>query len=264
MRSLRGFSGLPRSTGEQAYLTHDSDRNIKYMALKRGFLIVGGGKKHSALSELGRDHGLLPTFGLSSDNLVEGKRKRRSNISSPATPTASSSSSTTPTRKTTESPRASTGVPSGKRKLITSEEERSPAKRGRKSATVKPGEMGFLYMDVLSVVVRLASTSLQVILVEARSCPLFRAQQFRQEGKYGSLSRLKMGEIPLVLRSCPPPVPSASWDCFHSLVPTQAFSITYRKVVLQPESPLSPAHPLPVTPIQCGENSANCLSSAVT
>ena len=78
------------------------------------------------------------------DNLVEGKRKRRSNISSPATPTASSSSSTTPTRKITESPRASTGVPSGKRKLPTSEEERSPAKRGRKSATVKPGECSLL------------------------------------------------------------------------------------------------------------------------
>uniref|UniRef100_A0A8P0TIU9 Tumor protein p53 binding protein 1 n=2 Tax=Canis lupus familiaris TaxID=9615 RepID=A0A8P0TIU9_CANLF len=78
----------------------------------------------------------------SADNLVEGKRKRRSNVSSPATPTASSSSSTTPTRKTTESPRASSGVLSGKRKLITSEEERSPAKRGRKSATVKPGAVG--------------------------------------------------------------------------------------------------------------------------
>ncbi|XP_057577887.1 TP53-binding protein 1 isoform X6 [Hippopotamus amphibius kiboko] len=78
----------------------------------------------------------------SADNLVEGKRKRRSNISSPATPTASSSSSTTPTRKIAESPRASAGVPSGKRKLITSEEERSPAKRGRKSATVKPGAVG--------------------------------------------------------------------------------------------------------------------------
>ena len=78
------------------------------------------------------------------DNLVEGKRKRRSNVSSPATPTASSSSSTTPTRKITESPRASMGVLSGKRKLITSEEERSPAKRGRKSATVKPGKCSFL------------------------------------------------------------------------------------------------------------------------
>ncbi|XP_021081925.1 TP53-binding protein 1 isoform X3 [Mesocricetus auratus] len=87
---------------------------------------------------------LTKAADISLDNLVEGKRKRRSNISSPATPTASSSSSssTTPTRKTTESPRASTAVPSGKRKLITSEEERSPAKRGRKSATVKPGTVG--------------------------------------------------------------------------------------------------------------------------
>nr|XP_006201776.1 TP53-binding protein 1 isoform X1 [Vicugna pacos]XP_031528711.1 TP53-binding protein 1 isoform X1 [Vicugna pacos] len=85
---------------------------------------------------------LTKAADISLDNLVEGKRKRRSNINSPATPTASSSSSTTPTRKVTESPRASTGVPSGKRKLITSEEERSPAKRGRKSATVKPGAVG--------------------------------------------------------------------------------------------------------------------------
>ncbi|XP_066199352.1 TP53-binding protein 1 isoform X3 [Saccopteryx leptura] len=85
---------------------------------------------------------LTKAADISLDNLVEGKRKRRSNISSLATPTASSSSSTTPTRKVTESPRASTGVLSGKRKLITSEEERSPAKRGRKSATVKPGAVG--------------------------------------------------------------------------------------------------------------------------
>ncbi|XP_048649218.1 TP53-binding protein 1 isoform X3 [Marmota marmota marmota] len=85
---------------------------------------------------------LTKAADISLDNLVEGKRKRRSNISSPATPTASSSSSTTPTRKITESPRASMGVPSGKRKLITSEEERSPAKRGRKSTTVKPGAVG--------------------------------------------------------------------------------------------------------------------------
>ncbi|XP_008580774.1 PREDICTED: tumor suppressor p53-binding protein 1 isoform X1 [Galeopterus variegatus] len=85
---------------------------------------------------------LTKAADISLDNLVEGKRKRRSNISSPATPTASSSSSTTPTRKITESPRASMGVLSGKRKLVTSEEERSPAKRGRKSAAVKPGAVG--------------------------------------------------------------------------------------------------------------------------
>ncbi|KAM4829482.1 TP53-binding protein 1 isoform 3-T3 [Thomomys bottae] len=86
---------------------------------------------------------LTKAADISLDNLVEGKRKRRSNISSPSTPTASSSSSsTTPTRKMAESPRVSSGVPSGKRKLITSEEERSPAKRGRKSTTVKPGAVG--------------------------------------------------------------------------------------------------------------------------
>ncbi|XP_021568813.1 TP53-binding protein 1 isoform X2 [Carlito syrichta] len=85
---------------------------------------------------------LTKAADISLDNLVEGKRKRRSNISSPATPTASSSSSTTPTRKITENPRASMGVLSGKRKLISSEEERSPAKRGRKSTTVKPGAVG--------------------------------------------------------------------------------------------------------------------------
>ncbi|EHB10363.1 Tumor suppressor p53-binding protein 1 [Heterocephalus glaber] len=85
---------------------------------------------------------LTKAADISLDNLVEGKRKRRSNVSSPATPTASSSSSTTPTRKIMESPRASVGVPSGKRKLITSEEDRSPAKRGRKSAPVKPGAVG--------------------------------------------------------------------------------------------------------------------------
>ncbi|XP_048189089.1 LOW QUALITY PROTEIN: TP53-binding protein 1 [Perognathus longimembris pacificus] len=86
---------------------------------------------------------LTKAADISLDNLVEGKRKRRSNISSPSTPTASSSSSShTPTRKIAESPRTSSGVPSGKRKLITSEEERSPAKRGRKSTTVKPGAVG--------------------------------------------------------------------------------------------------------------------------
>ncbi|XP_035191692.1 TP53-binding protein 1 isoform X3 [Oxyura jamaicensis] len=78
---------------------------------------------------------LTKAADISLDNLVEGKRKRRSNLGSPST----SSSSTTPTRKGLESPRIPSGVLSGKRKLVASEEERSPAKRGRKSATIKPG-----------------------------------------------------------------------------------------------------------------------------
>ncbi|XP_041274739.1 TP53-binding protein 1 isoform X2 [Onychostruthus taczanowskii] len=72
---------------------------------------------------------------ISLDNLVEGKRKRRSNLGSPST----SSSSTTPTRKGQEGPRVPPVSLSGKRKLIASEDERSPAKRGRKSAMIKAG-----------------------------------------------------------------------------------------------------------------------------
>ncbi|XP_075287471.1 TP53-binding protein 1 isoform X4 [Opisthocomus hoazin] len=78
---------------------------------------------------------LTKAADISLDNLVEGKRKRRSNLGSPST----SSSSTTPTRKGQESPRIPPGTLSGKRKLVTFEDERSPAKRGRKSAMIKPG-----------------------------------------------------------------------------------------------------------------------------
>ncbi|XP_043379243.1 TP53-binding protein 1 isoform X7 [Chelonia mydas] len=78
---------------------------------------------------------LTKAADISLDNLVEGKRKRRSNFGSPST----SSSSTTPTRKGQESPRVAPGLLSGKRKLVASEDERSPAKRGRKSAAMKPG-----------------------------------------------------------------------------------------------------------------------------
>ncbi|XP_009704523.1 PREDICTED: tumor suppressor p53-binding protein 1, partial [Cariama cristata] len=78
---------------------------------------------------------LTKAADISLDNLVEGKRKRRSNLGSPST----SSSSTTPTRKGQDSPRIPPGTLSGKRKLVASEDERSPAKRGRKSAMIKPG-----------------------------------------------------------------------------------------------------------------------------
>ncbi|XP_010180722.1 PREDICTED: tumor suppressor p53-binding protein 1, partial [Mesitornis unicolor] len=78
---------------------------------------------------------LTKAADISLDNLVEGKRKRRGNLGSPST----SSSSTTPTRKGQESPRITAGTLSGKRKLMTFEDERSPAKRSRKSAIIKPG-----------------------------------------------------------------------------------------------------------------------------
>ncbi|XP_072790143.1 TP53-binding protein 1 isoform X5 [Taeniopygia guttata] len=78
---------------------------------------------------------LTKAADISLDNLVEGKRKRRSTLGSPST----SSSSTTPTRKGQESRRVPPVSLSGKRKLLASEGERSPAKRGRKSAMIKPG-----------------------------------------------------------------------------------------------------------------------------
>ncbi|MEE6503330.1 hypothetical protein FKM82_004800 [Ascaphus truei] len=79
---------------------------------------------------------LTKASDISLDNLVEGKRKRRSNLN-PATTPPTTSSTGTPTRKLSENPRSVLGQLSGKRKLISSEDEKSPAKRGRKSLVVK-------------------------------------------------------------------------------------------------------------------------------
>ncbi|XP_051776166.1 TP53-binding protein 1 isoform X3 [Erpetoichthys calabaricus] len=62
---------------------------------------------------------------ISLDNLVEGKRKRRGNLIN----------NSTPSRTPTESPRGS--ACSSKRKLMCSEDDQSPAKRGRKSSFPK-------------------------------------------------------------------------------------------------------------------------------
>lgn len=179
---------------------------------------------------------------------MEGKRKRRSNISSPATPTVSSSSSTTPTRKTTESHRASTGVPSGKRKLTTSEEERSPAKRGRKSATVKPGKMGaqsisFLCWSQSGIHKPRGGTD--------TPCSLFWAQQCRQECKMWTQTPVRApGEIEVFKQTengwnfldfYPLPCP-ASWGTLFPL--SCAFSSCLHL-------PSPPVHPFSVSPNHC-------------
>ncbi|KTF78181.1 hypothetical protein cypCar_00033301, partial [Cyprinus carpio] len=66
---------------------------------------------------------------ISLDNLVEGKRRRRGNSSGAGTPTRSSSNS----------PR--NPGPSGKRKLISgTEDERTPAKRGRRGGGARVGQ----------------------------------------------------------------------------------------------------------------------------
>ncbi|XP_058851358.1 TP53-binding protein 1-like isoform X3 [Acipenser ruthenus] len=68
---------------------------------------------------------LTKASDISLDNLVEGKRKRRGNAVG----------SGTPTRGAADSPRGPGYA--GKRKLISSEDDKSPAKRGRKSASPK-------------------------------------------------------------------------------------------------------------------------------
>ncbi|XP_041091460.1 TP53-binding protein 1-like isoform X2 [Polyodon spathula] len=75
---------------------------------------------------------LTKASDISLDNLVEGKRKRRGNAVG----------SGTPTRGASDSPRGPGYA--GKRKLISSEDDKSPAKRGRKSASPKTGRRGEL------------------------------------------------------------------------------------------------------------------------
>ncbi|XP_046897954.1 TP53-binding protein 1 isoform X2 [Hypomesus transpacificus] len=70
---------------------------------------------------------LAKASDISLDNLVEGKRRRRGNTGDQGTPSRSASAS----------PR--TPGPSGKRKLIGSEEERTPAKRGRRGGGARGG-----------------------------------------------------------------------------------------------------------------------------
>uniref|UniRef100_A0ABM5EWX7 TP53-binding protein 1 isoform X3 n=1 Tax=Pogona vitticeps TaxID=103695 RepID=A0ABM5EWX7_9SAUR len=83
---------------------------------------------------------LTKAADISLDNLVEGKRRRR-HLGSPTTST-SSSSAATPARRGLESPPTPHRPLSGKRKLVASEEERSPAKRGRRLAPPKSGPVG--------------------------------------------------------------------------------------------------------------------------
>ncbi|XP_041835784.1 TP53-binding protein 1 isoform X2 [Melanotaenia boesemani] len=71
---------------------------------------------------------LAKASDISLDNLVEGKRRRRGTPSGQNTPNRSSSSS----------PR--TPGPSGKRKLMTSDENRTPSKRGRRGGGARAGQ----------------------------------------------------------------------------------------------------------------------------
>ncbi|NXX30315.1 TP53B protein, partial [Nicator chloris] len=129
--------GHRKESGELYYCI-EKEGQRKWYKRKAVILSLEQGNKLREQFGLGPYEPVTPltkAADISLDNLVEGKRKRRSNLGSPST----SSSSTTPTRKGQESPRVPPVALSGKRKLIASEDERSPAKRGRKSAMIKPG-----------------------------------------------------------------------------------------------------------------------------
>ncbi|NWU44838.1 TP53B protein, partial [Hylia prasina] len=129
--------GHRKESGELYYCI-EKEGQRKWYKRKAVILSLEQGNKLREQFGLGPYEPVTPltkAADISLDNLVEGKRKRRNNLGSPST----SSSSTTPTRKGQESPRVPPVSLSGKRKLIASEGERSPAKRGRKSAVIKPG-----------------------------------------------------------------------------------------------------------------------------
>ncbi|XP_066184182.1 TP53-binding protein 1 isoform X1 [Sylvia atricapilla] len=131
--------GHRKESGELYYCI-EKEGQRKWYKRKSVILSLEQGNKLREQFGLGPYEPVTPltkAADISLDNLVEGKRKRRSNLGSPST----SSSSTTPTRKGQESPRVPPVSLSGKRKLIASEDERSPAKRGRKLAMIKPGAM---------------------------------------------------------------------------------------------------------------------------
>ncbi|NXG79278.1 TP53B protein, partial [Baryphthengus martii] len=128
--------GHRKESGELYYCIEKEDQRKWYKRMAVILSLEQGNKLREQFG-LGPYEPVTPltkAADISLDNLVEGKRKRR-NLGSPS----ASSSSTTPTRKGPESPRAPPGTLSGKRKLVASEDERSPAKRGRKSTTTKPG-----------------------------------------------------------------------------------------------------------------------------
>ncbi|NWI98013.1 TP53B protein, partial [Pitta sordida] len=129
--------GHRKESGELYYCIEKEGQRKWYKRMSVILSVEQGNKlrEHFGLGPYEPVTPLTKAADISLDNLVEGKRKRRGNLGSPST----SSSSTTPTRKGQESPRVPPGALSGKRKLVASEDERSPAKRGRKSSTIKAG-----------------------------------------------------------------------------------------------------------------------------
>ncbi|KAM3876844.1 TP53-binding protein 1 [Diretmus argenteus] len=112
-----------KTEGQELHYSVDRDGQRQWYSRSSVILSLEQGNRLREQHSLGPYEPATPlakASDISLDNLVEGKRRRRGGPGDQATPNRSSSGS----------PR--TPGPSGKRKLMSSDEERAPAKRGRR------------------------------------------------------------------------------------------------------------------------------------
>ncbi|KAM4597239.1 TP53-binding protein 1 [Fundulus diaphanus] len=120
-----------KTEGQELFYSVEKDGQRQWYNRTAVILSLEQGNKLREQHSLGPYEPTTPltkASDISLDNLVEGKRRRRSTPGGPDTPNKSSSSS----------PR--TPGPSGKRRLMSSEESRLPSKRGRRGGGARAGQ----------------------------------------------------------------------------------------------------------------------------
>ncbi|XP_053180514.1 TP53-binding protein 1 [Scomber japonicus] len=122
-----------KTEGQDLFYSVEKDGQRQWHNRTAVILSLEQGNKLREQHSLGPYEPLTPlakASDISLDNLVEGKRRRRGPPAEQNTPNRGSSGSNSPR----------TPGPSGKRKLIASEEERTPSKRGRRGAGARAGQ----------------------------------------------------------------------------------------------------------------------------
>uniref|UniRef100_A0A3Q3FMN3 TP53-binding protein 1 n=1 Tax=Labrus bergylta TaxID=56723 RepID=A0A3Q3FMN3_9LABR len=120
-----------KSEGEELWYSVERDAQRQWYNRTSIILSLDQGNKLKEQHSLGPytpSTPLTKASDISLDNLVEGKRRRRGGPGGENTPHRCSSSS------------PSTPGPSGKRKLLSSEDSRTPSKRGRRGAGARTGQ----------------------------------------------------------------------------------------------------------------------------
>ncbi|XP_040922338.1 TP53-binding protein 1 isoform X2 [Toxotes jaculatrix] len=120
-----------KSEGQELFYSVERDGQRQWYNRTAVILSLEQGNKLREQHSLGPYEPSTPlakASDISLDNLVEGKRRRR----------LAPGGQNTPNRSSSSSPR--TPGPSGKRKLMTSGEERTPAKRGRRGQGARAGQ----------------------------------------------------------------------------------------------------------------------------